>query len=154
LERPFFAITEEPIDVGALTAQVVDARHGAVVTFVGVVRGFSRGKEISYLEYEAYEGMAVKKMAEVADQIRERWGLDRVAIVHRIGRLAIGEASIAIAVASPHRHEAFEACEYAINTVKRTVPVWKKEVWSDGEVWIGLETQAQLEREAAQAQAR
>jgi molybdopterin synthase catalytic subunit len=143
-----FAITDEPIDIAAVTQSVVDARHGAVCTFVGVVRGYSRGKTISYLEYEAYAPMAIKEMKAVAAKIKERWGLDRVAIVHRVGRLAIGEASIVIAVASPHRHEAFAACEFAIDEVKRTVPIWKKEVWTDGQVWIGLEPQAQIERAA------
>lgn len=149
-----FQITEAKVDIQAVSESVVDERHGAVATFVGVVRGISRGKRISHLEYEAYEGMAVKRMADVAAQIKERWGLDRVAIVHRVGRLEIGEASIVIAVASPHRHEAFVACEFAIDEVKRTVPVWKKEVWEDGEVWIGLEPQAQVERAALIAEGK
>jgi molybdopterin synthase catalytic subunit len=94
---------------------------------------------VSYLEYEAYPEMAVRKMEQIAAEIRERWGIDHVAIRHRTGRLEVGEPSVAIGIAAPHRHEAFEACEYAIVRLKRIVPVWKKEVWSDGEAWIGWE---------------
>jgi len=109
------------------------------VTFQGTVRDNSRGKRVLYLEYEAYPEMAVKVMRQIADEIKARWGLDGVAIVHRVGRLEIGEASICIAVAAPHRAQAFEACRYAIDRVKEILPVWKKEVWEGGEYWVGWE---------------
>jgi len=109
---------------------------GAVVAFVGIVRRFSRGKRIKHLEYEAYQAMAEAKLREIGREIKERWDIDGVAIVHRIGSLEVGEKSVVIAVGAPHRAEAFEACRYAIEQLKRTVPIWKKEVYEDGEVWI------------------
>ena len=136
-----FKIVDEPIDVRQLAEIVRTDECGAVCTFLGVARRFSRGREVVHLEYVEYPAMAEKKMAEIADEIRDRWGVDRVAILHRTGVLAIGEASVGIAVASPHRREAFEACQYAIDRLKSTVPIWKKEVWSNGEQWIGWEGQ-------------
>lgn len=133
-----FWLTEEPLDAAALSRLVEDPSCGAVITFVGSVRQTNEGRDVDYLEYEAYPGMAEAKMTQIGDEIRERWGLDRVAIVHRLGRCEVGEASIAIAVASPHRKAAFEACHYAIDRVKEIVPVWKREVWRDGSVWIGM----------------
>ena len=136
-ERRFW-LTEERLDPAALTRLVEDPGCGAVVTFVGNVRRENEGRDVDYLEYEAYPGMAEAKMAEIGAEIEARWGLSRVAIVHRLGRCEVGEASIAIAVASPHRREAFEACHYAIDRVKEIVPIWKREVWTDGAVWIGM----------------
>jgi molybdopterin synthase catalytic subunit len=136
-EERFF-LTNEPLDPRALEALVADPGCGGLVTFVGTVRRTNAGREVDYLEYEAYPGMAEKKMAEIGQEIRQRWGLDRVAIAHRLGRCEVGEASIVICVAAPHRREAFEACHYAIDRVKEIVPIWKKEVWRDGAVWIGL----------------
>jgi molybdopterin synthase catalytic subunit len=133
-----FYLTEQPLDPRAVEASVEDPACGALVTFVGTVRNTNEGRDVDYLEYEAYPGMAERKMAEIGDEIRQRWGLDRVAMAHRLGRCAIGEASIVICVASPHRREAFEACHYAIDRVKEIVPIWKKEVWRDGSVWIGM----------------
>ena len=133
-----FFLTDRPLDARAVEELVADPGSGALVTFVGTVRRTNEGREVDYLEYEAYPGMAEKKMAQIAEEIRQRWGLDRVAIAHRLGRCEIGEASIVISVASPHRREAFEACHYAIDRVKEIVPIWKKEVWRDGAVWIGL----------------
>jgi molybdopterin synthase catalytic subunit/sulfur carrier protein ThiS len=133
-----FYLTEEPLDPRAVEALVEEPGCGAFVTFVGTVRNTNEGRAVDYLEYEAYPGMAERKMAEIGDEIRQRWGLDRVAMAHRLGRCAIGEASIVICVASPHRREAFEACHYAIDRVKEIVPIWKKEVWRDGSVWIGM----------------
>jgi molybdopterin synthase catalytic subunit len=135
--EPFF-LTDQPLDPRAVEALVADPACGALVTFVGTVRRTNEGREVDYLEYEAYPGMAEKKMAEIAEEIRARWGLERVAIGHRLGRCEVGEASIVIAVAAPHRAEAFEACRYAIDRVKEIVPIWKREVWTDGAVWIGL----------------
>ena len=136
-----YRITTEPIDVDALYRSVLRDRDGAVVTFHGVVREYSdSGRAVRYLEYEAYPQMAEAQLRAIGAEIKRRWDIDDVAMVHRIGRLAIGEASVAIAVAAPHRGEAFDACEYAIDTLKATVPIWKKEVFADGEVWVGLQT--------------
>ena len=136
-----YKITTEPIDVEALYRAVLRDRDGAVVTFHGVVREYSdSGRAVRYLEYEAYPEMAEAQMRAIGAEIKRRWDIDDVAMVHRIGRLEIGEASVVIAVAAPHRGEAFDACEYAIDTLKATVPIWKKEVFADGEVWVGLQS--------------
>ena len=132
-----FKITSEEIELGDVIRAVEAADAGAIVHFLGVVRNNTEGREVSYLEYEAYPPMAEKKMAEIAQEIQEKWGLDRVAMIHRVGRLEIGEVSVAVAVASPHRKEAFEACHYAMNRLKQIVPIWKREVWVDGEEeWV------------------
>ena len=133
-----FWLTNDPLDAAAVTRLVEDPGCGAVVMFVGNVRRDNEGRDVDYLEYEAYPGMAEAKMAEIGDEIRARWGLTEVAMVHRLGRCEVGEASIVIAVASPHRKPAFEACHYAIDRVKEIVPIWKREVWKDGAVWIGM----------------
>lgn len=137
-----FKIVNAPIDPVTLTAEVLTDADGAICTFQGVARRYSRGREVVHLEYEAYPEMAERKLAEIGDELRVKFGVERVAIHHRIGVLAIGEASVVIAVASPHRKEAFAACQYAIDRIKQTVPIWKKEVWSDGQQWIGWEHQA------------
>lgn len=131
-----YEITEHPIDLGALAESVRHDEDGAVVTFVGVVRNENRGKAVLYLEYEAYPEMATAKMREIGEEISRRWKLDHVRIVHRVGRIEIGEASVGIAVAAPHRDIAFEACRYAIDALKEIVPVWKKEVYAGGEEWL------------------
>ena len=132
-----FKITSEAIELGDVIRAVEAGDAGAIVHFLGVVRNNTEGREVSYLEYEAYPPMAEKKMAEIAQEIHEKWGLDRVAMIHRVGRLEIGEVSVAVAVASPHRKEAFEACHYAMNRLKQVVPIWKREVWTDGEEeWV------------------
>jgi len=130
-------LSREPIDVAALGAPA--AQDGAACTFVGVVRDHNAGRAVTHLEYEAFEEMALPLLQEIAAEARRRWPVTDVRIVHRLGRLEIGEASVAVAVASPHRAEAFEACRYAIDTLKQTVPVWKKEHFEDGEVWVGLQ---------------
>lgn len=132
-----FEITEEALNADDLIAEVTDRSAGAVVTFVGVVRGHSKGKPVLYLEYEAYKEMAEKKLAQIGHEVRERWDISDIAIRHRIGHLEVGEIAVVIAVASPHRREGFEACQYAINRLKQIVPIWKKEVWEDGETWVG-----------------
>ena len=129
-------IIETDIELEPLVQHVRKNSNGAVVTFLGVVRGFSRGRNVLYLEYEAYREMAVRKMQQVADEVREKWTIDDIAIVHRVGHLEVGERSVAIAVGAPHRKAAFEACEYAIDRLKEIVPIWKKEVWEGGEAWI------------------
>jgi molybdopterin synthase catalytic subunit len=132
-----FKITGEEIELGDVIRAVEAGDAGAIVHFLGIVRNNTEGREVSYLEYEAYPPMAEKKMAEIAQEIHEKWGLDRVAMIHRVGRLEIGEVSVAVAVASPHRKEAFEACHYAMNRLKQIVPIWKREVWVDGEEeWV------------------
>lgn len=133
---PMHQIVTAPIDVGALVAKVASPRAGGIATFLGVVRDNSLGRKVRYLLYEAYPPMAVKEMERVEAELRERWEVEAVAITHRIGRLEIGEASVAIAVSSAHRREAIEACHFAIDRLKQTVPVWKKEYWEGGEVWI------------------
>jgi len=134
-----FKVVETPLDVREVIAVVEDPAAGAVVSFTGTVRDHSLGKEVVALEYEAYPAAAEKMMARVADEIAERWGLRRVAIVHRVGLLTVGEASVIIAVSSPHRQEAFAACEYVLKRLKEIVPVWKKEAYTDGASWIGSE---------------
>ena len=132
-----FKITSEAIELGDVIRVVEAGDAGAIVHFLGVVRNNTEGREVSYLEYEAYPPMAEKKMAEIAQEIQEKWALDRVAMIHRVGRLEIGEVSVAVAVGSPHRKEAFEACHYAMNRLKQVVPIWKREVWADGEEeWV------------------
>jgi molybdopterin synthase catalytic subunit len=134
-----FKIVDGPIDVAALNAEVLSDYDGAICTFQGVARRYSRGREVVHLEYEAYPEMAERKLEEIGEELRVKFGVERVAIHHRTGVLEIGEASVAIAVASPHRKEAFAACQYAIDRLKQVVPIWKKEVWSNGEQWIGWE---------------
>ena len=132
-----FKITSDEIELGDVIRAVETGDAGAIVHFLGVVRNNTEGREVSYLEYEAYPPMAEKKMAEIAQEIHEKWGLDRVAMIHRVGRLEIGEVSVAVAIASPHRKDAFEACHYAMNRLKQIVPIWKREVWTDGEEeWV------------------
>lgn len=129
-------ITHEPIDAQELIGAVQTPADGAVCVFYGVVREDSRDRKVQYLEYDAYPEMAEKKMREILAEVRARWPAQRAAIVHRIGRLSIGDASVVIAVASPHRGESFEACRYVIDRVKQEVPIWKKEVFTDGEEWV------------------
>ncbi|HUI51327.1 MAG TPA: molybdenum cofactor biosynthesis protein MoaE [Terriglobales bacterium] len=129
------ALVREPIDGAALEQFVRAGKDGAMVAFDGFVRNESHGRATSYLEYEAYEPMAMGKMKEIVAQIHEKFRIDRVAMVHRLGRLEIGESSVYIAVSAPHRGAAFDACRYAIDTLKKTVPIWKKEYFADGAVW-------------------
>jgi molybdopterin synthase catalytic subunit len=132
-----FQIVDGPIDADAVRRQVEHPGNGAICVFYGVVRDHAlSGKTTRFLDYEAFAEMAIAKMAEIADEIRRRWGIEHVAMTHRVGRLAIGEASVVIAVGTPHRNLAFEACEYAIDRLKVEVPVWKKEIGQDGEEWV------------------
>lgn len=132
-----FRLTEQPIDLNAVVAEVADERAGGIATFVGTTRIHSRGRTVRYLEYEAYGGMAEKVMAELAGELKRRYELCKVAISHRVGRVEIGETSVAIAVSAPHRQDALAACKDAIDTLKQTVPLWKKEVYEGGEEWVG-----------------
>ncbi len=133
-----FAIVEEPIDVAALISAAQSPDCGAISVFVGTTRvDESAGATVEHLEYEAYRPMADTKLVEIGGEIRERWDTREVSIVHRIGRVDPGDASVAIVVASPRRGPAFEASRYAIERIKEIVPIWKREVWSDGYVWVG-----------------
>lgn len=132
-----FRLSEEPLDLGAVVAEVADERAGAIATFLGTTRIQSRGRSVLHLEYEAYGGMAEGVMEQIANDLKSKYALCEVAIHHRIGRVGIGETSVAIAVSAPHRHDALAACRDAIDTLKQTVPLWKKEVYEGGEEWIG-----------------
>jgi molybdopterin synthase catalytic subunit len=127
-------LVREPIDLAALHA--VGRGDGALCLFIGVVRDENDGRAVLRLEYEAYEEMALPLMEEIAASARRRWPISEIRIVHRLGRLEIGEPSVAVAVASPHRAAAFEACRYAIDELKSRVPIWKKEFYADGAVWL------------------
>ena len=132
----FFKITRDVLDPTSLHNLVLSPQAGAVSLFVGVVRDNNLGRDVNYLEYDAYPAMATKVMRQIEGEIRERWDVLDIAMHHRIGRLEIGEASVAVAVASAHRGEGIEACHYGIDRLKAIVPIWKKEVWADGEEWI------------------
>lgn len=127
-------VVREPIDVAALSR--TEPEDGALCVFTGVVRNHNDGKSVLYLEYEGYEEMVVTIFAEIAAEARTRFGVTRVRIVHRLGRMEIGETSVAVAVSSPHRGEAFEACRFAIDTLKHKAPIWKKEFYADGSSWL------------------
>lgn len=133
-----FRVTDEPLSLDEVVRAVTTAEHGGVVTFTGAVRAVSHGKRILRLEYEAYRPMAEKKLAEIGAGIAAEIPGVRVAIVHRVGTLAIGEAAVVIAASAPHRAQAFDACRLAIDRLKESVPIWKKEIAEDGEEWIGL----------------
>jgi MoaE-MoaD fusion protein len=128
-------LVHESIEAKVLVEHVRTSGDGAIVTFDGCVRNQSHGRRTLYLDYEAYEPMALAKMREIAGGVHTKFQIDRVAIAHRLGRLEIGETSVFIAVSAPHRVAAFEACRYAIDTLKRSVPIWKKEYLEDGAVW-------------------
>jgi molybdopterin synthase catalytic subunit len=132
-----FTVTEEPLSLDTALAEVADVRAGGIATFTGTVRKQSRGREVTHLEYEAYAEMAEDVMAQLARDLKERHDLCGIAIHHRVGRLEIGEASVVIAVSAPHRQDALTACREAIDRLKETVPLWKKEVYEGGEEWIG-----------------
>jgi MoaE-MoaD fusion protein len=132
-----FRLTAEPIDPAAVIREVTDPRAGGIATFIGTTRVKSRGRTVHYLDYEAYGGMAEEVMAEIAAELKRKHELCEVAITHRVGRVDIGELSVVIAVSAPHRAAALAACKEAIDTLKQTVPLWKKEVYEGGEEWIG-----------------
>ncbi len=129
-------IVENILNTRELVQKVASEKDGAIVTFAGIVRGNNQGKKVLFLEYAAYPEMALKMMQRIEDEIMETWGLDSVAIQHRVGRLNVGETSVFIVVSAPHRGDAFAACHYAIDRLKKMVPIWKKEIFEDGEVWV------------------
>ncbi len=131
----FFELTHDAIDVGTVTRRFVPAECGATVVLDGYVRQWTRGKETLYLVYEAYEAMALPEMKKLSVGARDQFEITHIGIVHRLGRLEIGETSVVIAVAAPHRKAAFAACEWLIRELKRTVPIWKKEFYADGSAW-------------------
>src|SRR5262247_1507232 len=133
-----FRISDAPLELEEVVRAVSVPEHGGIVTFTGQVRAISHGKKIVRLEYEAYRPMAERKLAEIGAAIAAEWPGTRVAIVHRVGALSVGEAAVVIAASAPHRAAAFEACRAAIDRLKESVPIWKKEVAEDGEVWVGL----------------
>jgi len=135
LEKDIFQLVREPIDLADLVRRVRAPADGAIVTFDGFVRNQSHDRATLYLDYEAYESMALTKLREIGQQLHEKYAIHRAAIVHRLGRLEIGETSVFIAISAPHRAAAFDACRFAIDTLKRTVPIWKKEYFEDGAVW-------------------
>ena len=132
-----FRLTEGPVNLTAVVVEVVDEQAGAIATFLGTVRAQSRGREVIALEYEAYEDMAEQVMAEIGDEVLERYDLCKVAIMHRTGRVDVGGTSVAIAVSAPHRQDALAACADVIEALKSRVPLWKKELYEGGEEWIG-----------------
>ncbi len=136
VEAKVFHLTREAIDIQKITESVQKPEDGAVVVFDGVVRNHSKGKAVRYLEYDAYESMAIKKLEEVGTRAKSEYEIRDIAIVHRLGHMEVGECSVAIIVASAHRGPAFDACRFAIDTIKEIVPIWKKEFYEDGEVWI------------------
>ncbi|MEO1517264.1 MAG: molybdenum cofactor biosynthesis protein MoaE [Bacteroidota bacterium] len=129
-------LLSSPIDTQACIDFVNDAQSGGTTVFIGTVRNNTKGKAVVRLEFEAYAPMAVSEMKKIASQIAQRWSALKICIHHRTGSLDIGETAVLIAVATPHRKAAFEACQYAIDTLKETVPIWKKEIFEDGEVWV------------------
>ena len=139
------AIQEEPLELAPLLRFVERPEAGAVATFSGNVRNHNRGRRVEYLEYDAYRPMAEKQLRKIAEEAVARWNC-RVAVHHRVGRLEIGEPSVLVVAACAHRGDAFDACRFAIDTLKEQVPIWKKEVWEGGEVWIEGEGEAGVER--------
>ncbi len=148
MSDPRFRVTSDPLDVTAVSAIVSSADCGAVATFVGLVRNENGGRRVLWLEYEAYEPLAVKAFARIDEEAGERWPSIGLAIHHRIGRLEIGEASVVIAAASPHRAEAFAACRYAIERIKQIAPIWKHEHFEGGETWIEGATADPMDEDA------
>jgi molybdopterin synthase catalytic subunit len=142
LNEDVYRLVREPIDAAGLAAQVKAPEDGAVATFEGIVRNHSRGRRTLYLEYEAYEAMALAKMREIVGEMHRQFAIHRVAMAHRLGKLEIGETSVFIAVSAAHRGPALDACRWAIDTLKKTVPIWKKEYFEDGAVWAEGEVPA------------
>jgi molybdopterin synthase catalytic subunit len=136
----FFELTTEPIDVGSVARRVVLPECGATVSLDGYAREWTKGRRTKYLVYEAYDGMAISEMQRLGVEAHQRFDIAHIGIVHRTGKLEIGETSVVISVSAPHRKAAFEACEWTIRELKRTVPIWKKEVYEDGETWVGPES--------------
>jgi molybdopterin synthase catalytic subunit len=136
VEADVIEITDQELDPETINAFVRKDSNGAVVTFLGVTRDSTQRRKVKYLEYEAYQPMAEKKLGEISYEIRDKYHIEDIALVHRVKRLEVGEISLVVAVASPHRKTAFEACQYAVDRIKQTVPIWKKEYFVGGDVWV------------------
>ena len=132
----FIQITNAPIDAEKVIDLVKTDNSGAVNVFIGTVRNSTKNKQVIGLEFEAYETMALKEINKIVDKAKSRWPVNAIAIYHRVGALAIGEVPVVIAVSTPHRQQGFEACQFAIDSLKETVPIWKKEIFADGEEWV------------------
>jgi MoaE-MoaD fusion protein len=135
-EAKMFQLVHDSIEVAPLRESLIGPEDGAVVVFEGTVRNQSHGKRVQYLEYFAYETMARRKLEEIGKQAKEQFAVRQIGIIHRLGRLEIGECSVVIVVTSAHRAAAFQACQFAIDAIKQAVPIWKKEVYEDGEIWV------------------
>ncbi|MQG00379.1 MAG: molybdenum cofactor biosynthesis protein MoaE [SAR202 cluster bacterium] len=135
-------ITSDPLEPNSVTEIVRKNSNGAVITFLGTTRDSTDGKNVNYLEYEAYQPMAQNMIQQIFDEVKERWEIEDLAISHRLGKVEIGEISMVVAISSPHRKQAFEAGQYSIDRIKEIVPIWKKEFFDNGEEWVGSETQA------------
>jgi molybdopterin synthase catalytic subunit len=135
-----FRVVREPIHLQELVSYVTDPSAGAIATFIGTTRNNNEGRKVIALDYEAYPEMAEKELARIGDEAKKKWKIERMAIAHRIGPVQITEPSVIIAVSAAHRDDAFQACRFAIEEIKKTVPIWKKEVFEGGEVWIGTQT--------------
>ena len=133
---PQIHLTEQSLDLQAVVELVTSDGCGAIDVFIGTVRNKTKGREVVRLEFEAYDKMAIKEMTKIADRARKQWPIAELAIHHRVGTLGIGDTAVIIAVSTPHRKASFEACQFVIDTLKETVPIWKKEVFEDGEVWV------------------
>jgi molybdopterin synthase catalytic subunit len=130
------ALTDQPISILEVIEAAQSEQAGAVDVFIGTVRNYSLQKKVVRLEYEAYDKMALKVMEQIAEEVKARWPVQNIAMVHRKGVLQIGEVAVVVAVSTPHRRESFEACQYTIDTLKQRVPIWKKEVYENGETWV------------------
>lgn len=129
-------ITNKPIDIDKVIKSVATENAGAIDVFIGTVRNKTKNKTVVKLDFEAYEPMAISELQKIVDSAKEKWPIEKITVVHRVGLLALGEVPVVIAVSTPHRKDAFEACQFVIDTLKRTVPIWKKEIFEDGEVWV------------------
>ena len=132
----FIELTDSPLDPQRAISQVASDNCGAIDVFIGTVRNSTQNKDVQRLDFEAYKGMAIKEMRKIAIAAKEKWPVEKIAIHHRDGVLQIGDIAVVIAVSTPHRKASFEACQYAIDSLKETVPIWKKEIFTDGEVWV------------------
>ena len=141
-----FRVTDKPIDLHELVDCVTDPEAGAIATFIGTTRNNNQGRKVIALDYEAYPEMAEKELARLGEDAKKKWQICRMAIVHRIGSVQITEPSVIIAVSAAHREAAFAACRFAIEEIKKTVPIWKKEVYEGGEIWIGTQSGQPLNR--------
>ena len=149
--RDIFEITREPVDIRGLRARLLGGESGAVVIFDGVARDNTKGRRTLYLEYEGYTEMALRTLEQIGREVHDRWPINRVGIIHRLGRIEISESSVVICVTSAHRRVAFEACQYAIDRLKKIVPIWKKEYFEDGAVWVEGEALPAVEEQKAES---